>query len=60
MNSATILAAETTKLRELSHRRRYRKDRRRQYIAIVGVLQAEQGRTLAAAAVSAANEVNQG
>jgi hypothetical protein len=50
MHSATILAEENSKLRALNHRRRRRKDKRRQYIARGGALQAEEGRTLAAAA----------
>jgi hypothetical protein len=51
MNSATILAEENKKLQALNHRRRQRKTQARHYIARGGVLQAEQGRALATAAL---------
>ena len=59
MNSATILAEENRKLRIANERRKQRQDRRRQYIATGGALQAEQGRALAATADIALAEADQ-
>lgn len=50
MNSATILAEENSKLRASNTRLRRRENRKRQYIATGGALQAEAGRALAVAA----------
>ncbi|KAL5395881.1 hypothetical protein PMIN03_013087 [Paraphaeosphaeria minitans] len=59
MNSAAILAEENRKLQATNHRRRQRQDRRRQYIATGGALQAEQGRALAATAHRALAEATE-
>jgi hypothetical protein len=50
MHLATILVEKNSKLRALNHRRRRRKNKRQQYIARGGALQAKEGRTLATAA----------
>jgi len=50
MNSVTLLVEENRRLRVTNRRWRQRQDRRRQYIATGGALEADQGRALAATA----------
>jgi hypothetical protein len=50
MHAGSILAEENSRLQATSQRIRQRKDRRRQYIASGGVLQAQEGQALVAAA----------
>jgi hypothetical protein len=59
MNSATILAEENRKLRVANQRKRQRQNRRRQYIATGGALQAEEGQRLAAEAERVLEQVAQ-
>ena len=59
MNSATILAAENTKLWQANQRRQRKQQRRRQYIARGGALQVEQGQLLAAEAERVLQQVEQ-
>jgi hypothetical protein len=59
MHSATMLAEENTKLRATQTHQRQKKSRRRQYIASGGVLQAQEGQALVAAAQMGVQESSQ-
>lgn len=59
MNSATILTAEVSKLRQASQRQQRKKQQRRQYIACGGALQVEEGQLLAAEAERVLQQVEQ-
>jgi hypothetical protein len=59
MHSATILAEENSKLQATIQHQQRKRQKRRQYIATGGVLQAQEGRRLAAEADRVAQEASQ-
>ena len=60
MQLVTILTKENKKLRVANQRQKQKQDRRRQYIASGGVLQAQQAQQLTAEIERVVTEVEQG